>query len=148
MLREDFNTKQVEMESLRKIKEELQQSQNTIKASLESMQSEIAKMAEMTLALSRKKSELEEVRNSMKDGSETTDVDDLVQVVYPVYKQLMVAFAEDAAIDDSIYFLGEALRRGVIDCENFLKNIRNISRKQFFLRLTINKAREKARLDR
>ncbi len=74
-------------------------------------------------------------------------VDDLVLVGYPLFRQLLNAFSEDAATDDYIYYLGEALRQGVIDCDTFLKNARNSSRKQFFLRLTMQKCRAKAGLD-
>ena len=58
----------------------------------------------------------------------------------------MDAYAEEMALADAIYYLGEALRRGILDCETFLKHVRNLSRKQFFLRATMQKAREKAGL--
>ena len=65
----------------------------------------------------------------------------------PLYKQLINAFAEESATEDAIYFLGEALRRGVIDCEVFLKHVRNLSRKQFMLRATMQKCRQVAGLE-
>ncbi len=37
-------------------------------------------------------------------------VDSSVEVSYPLYRQLLDAHVEDAAIEDSIYYLGEALR--------------------------------------
>ena len=40
----------------------------------------------------------------------------------------ILAYAEDAAVEDSLYFLGESLRRDVLDCESFLKHVRNLSR--------------------
>ncbi len=71
-------------------------------------------------------------------------VDAAVEVTYPLYRQLLDAHVEDAAIEDSIYYLGEALRNGVVDCDTFLKNARNISRRQFFLRQTVHKCLKKA----
>ncbi|GFO14981.1 tumor susceptibility gene 101 protein, partial [Plakobranchus ocellatus] len=59
---------------------------------------------------------------------------------------LVDAFAEEQAIEDAIYYLGEALRKNVIELESFLKRVRELSRKQFMLRATIQKCREKAGL--
>jgi ESCRT-I complex subunit TSG101 len=82
----------------------------------------------------------------MSDNDEIP-VDDLVMVGCPLFRQLLNSYSEDAAIDDYIYYMGEALRQGVVDCETFLKNTRNSSRKQFVLRLTMQKCRAKAGLD-
>ena len=49
-----------------------------------------------------------------------------IKIVSYAYKNL--AHAEDAAVEDALYFLGESLRRGVLDCESFLKHVRNLSR--------------------
>lgn len=58
----------------------------------------------------------------------------------------MNAYAEEAAIEDVIYYLGEALRTNVIDLEVFLKHVRQLSRKQFMLRAIMQKCRQKAGL--
>ncbi|XP_061533627.1 tumor susceptibility 101a isoform X3 [Phycodurus eques] len=55
-------------------------------------------------------------------------------------------YAEENAIEDTIFYLGEALRRGVIDLEVFLKHVRLLSRKQFQLRALMQKARKTAGL--
>lgn len=60
--------------------------------------------------------------------------------------RLLNAYAEEAATEDAIYYLGEALRGGVIDLEVFLKHIRQLSRKQFMLRAIMQKCRQKAGL--
>ena len=73
-------------------------------------------------------------------------VDEAIYTVAPLHKQIVDAYAEELALADAIYYLGEALRRGIVDCDSFLKNVRNLSRKQFFLRATMQKAREKAGL--
>ena len=81
-------------------------------------------------------------------GSEdaAVDVDAAVTTSYPLMTQLANAHAEDVAVEDSLYYLGDGLRNGVIDTESFLKAVRNISRKQFFLKLTVSKCRDKGRL--
>ena len=73
-------------------------------------------------------------------------IDQAIYTVAPLHKQIVDAYAEELALGDAIYYLGEALRRGIVDCDAFLKHVRNLSRKQFFLRATIQKAREKAGL--
>ena len=73
-------------------------------------------------------------------------VDEAIYTVAPLHKQIVDAYAEELALTDAIYYLGEALRRGIVDCDVFLKHVRNLSRKQFFLRATMQKAREKAGL--
>jgi len=42
--------------------------------------------------------------------------------------------------------LGEALRKGVIDLEVFLKQVRQLARKQFMNRALMQKCRQKAGL--
>ena len=144
-LQEDFGTKQVELESLKKVREELTASQNLAKGTLSAMEHETVHLGETINTLNHKKSDLEESKGHLQEGQER-DIDEVVNVVYTLYNQLLGAYAEDAAIDDAIYYLGEGLRKGVIDCDVFLKNARNISRKQFFLRLTAIKCRQKAKL--
>lgn len=60
--------------------------------------------------------------------------------------RLINAYAEEAAIEDAIYYMGEALRSGVIDLEVFLKQVRQLARKQFMLRALMQKCRQKAGL--
>lgn len=63
-----------------------------------------------------------------------------------IFFRLLNAYAEEAAMEDAIYYLGEALRSGVIDLETFLKHVRQLSRKQFMLRAIMQKCRQKAGL--
>jgi ESCRT-I complex subunit TSG101 len=60
--------------------------------------------------------------------------------------RLLNAYAEEAATEDAIYYMGEALRSGVIDLEVFMKHVRQLSRKQFMLRALMQKCRQKAGL--
>lgn len=65
---------------------------------------------------------------------------------YLIVNRILNAYAEEAATEDAIYYMGEALRRGVIDLEVFLKQVRSLSRKQFMLRALIQRCRHKAGL--
>lgn len=60
--------------------------------------------------------------------------------------RLLNAYAEEAAIEDTIYYIGEALRNDVLDLEVFLKHVRQLSRRQFILRALMQKCRQKAGL--
>ncbi len=151
LLREEFNTKQVELESLRRVKDELSASQSALGANVEAVKAEIINLNRLSEKLTTKKSELEAASSALKatksSTSDSSHSDDVVYLQYPLYNQLLNAYAEDAAIEDSIYYFGEALRQGAIDCDTFLKASRNISRKQYFLRLTTIKCRAKAGLN-
>jgi len=92
-----------------------------------------------------KQTEMTELIEKLEE-SEEIDVDEAVTASAPLYRQLLSAYAEESATEDALYFLGEALRRGVIDTEVFLKHVRNLSRKQFLLRATMIKCRQKAGL--
>ena len=61
--------------------------------------------------------------------------------------RLLNAYAEEAATEDAIYYLGEGLRRGVIELDVFLKNVRSLSRKQFMLRALMERCRQQAGLN-
>lgn len=107
----------------------------------------------------------------MENQSENNDIDDVIVPTAPLYKQILNLYAEENAIEDTIFYLGEALRRGVIDLEVFLKvgtpktytyilwsfsgvltdsfllqHVRLLSRKQFQLRALMQKARKTAGL--
>lgn len=146
LLRDEFATKQVEIETLNRVKEELQQGENTLRSTLTAMNSELSSLQTSNAKILAKKQELEAAKEAI-NGNDNLSPDDIVQVPFPLYNQLLKAYAEDASDDDAMYYLGEALRRGVIDCDMFLKCVRNISRKQFFLRLTMQKCRKKANLE-
>ena len=78
---------------------------------------------------------------------ENLSIDEAIVPTAPLYRQLFNAFAEENATEDAIYYVGEGLRRGVIDLDVFLKQVRSLSREQFMLRATMQKCRQKAGLD-
>jgi len=86
--------------------------------------------------------EMNSVKEKFDSSGDSVDCNEAVVATAPVFKQLLQAHAEDAAVEDALYFLGESLRRGVLDCESFLKHVRNLSRKQFLLRATMQKCRQ------
>lgn len=79
------------------------------------------------------------LRSSNAGGSES--VDDAIDAASPLHRQILACYAEDCAIDDTIYALGQALRRGSLTLPVYLKLVRQLSRKQFCQRATLQKGR-------
>lgn len=52
--------------------------------------------------------------------------------------------AEEAALEDTIYYLGEAFRGEKMDLDQYLRTVRQQSRKQFLQRAILRKCRQKA----
>ena len=72
----------------------------------------------------------------------------IVMVKNPLHSQILEAVAVDSAIDDAIYTLGSSLHQGNIECEVYLKKVRNLSRKQFLQRAIVQKCKQKTGLER
>lgn len=68
-------------------------------------------------------------------------IDEVVTFADPLSKQEIELSAEDAAIDDCIYFLDKALSREAMSSDTFLRNVRQLSRKQFKARALAEKIR-------
>ncbi|XP_030755968.1 tumor susceptibility gene 101 protein [Sitophilus oryzae] len=160
-IRESLKTA-IEEKLLRKMKEQFMQTQaeiQTLKKTQEELKQGKTKLDSMLVRLEREQKDLEKNITVLKDkeqelgtaierigNQESIDVDDAVTTTAPLYKQLLNAYAEEAALEDAIYYMGEALRRGVIDLDVFLRQVRTLSRKQFMLRALMQKCRQKAGL--
>lgn len=81
-------------------------------------QAEVDKNIEL---LKKKDEELSSALEKMENQSENNDIDEVIIPTAPLYKQILNLYAEENAIEDTIFYLGEALRRGVIDLDVFLK---------------------------
>jgi len=144
-LREEVSGKQAETESLKHVGEELSGGRARLTMMISKLKQETEDIDRNIEILKEKETEISAIRDKLVESGEV-NCDEAVTATAPIYKQLINAFAEESATDDAIYFLGEALRRGVIDCEVFLKHVRNLSRKQFMLRATMQKCRKVAGL--
>lgn len=91
---------------------------------------------------------MEKVLVSCNDSSTKgeTSIDDAIDATTPLHRQIFRCYTQDCAIDDTIYFLGQALKKGIINIQTYLKYVRQLSRKQFVYRATLQKCRLKARL--
>uniref|UniRef100_A0A023FWC1 Putative vacuolar sorting protein/ubiquitin receptor vps23 n=1 Tax=Amblyomma parvum TaxID=251391 RepID=A0A023FWC1_AMBPA len=144
-LKETLSGAQAEMDVLKRTHDELTQGKTKLDDMISRMDREQAELEANLQNLRERNEELKELIRKMENQG-AINVDEAVVTTAPLYKQLVNAFAEENATEDAIYYLGEALRKGVIDLDVFLKHVRELSRKQFLLRALMQKCREKAQL--
>ncbi|XP_016966864.1 tumor susceptibility gene 101 protein [Drosophila biarmipes] len=144
-IQEKVNQYQAEIETLNRTKQELVEGSAKIDAIITRLEREQVDLQKNISVLKDKEQELEKSLETL-ESAEAIDPDEAVTTTAPLYRQLLNAYADEAATEDAIYYLGEGLRGGVIDLETFLKHVRQLSRKQFILRATMQKCRQKAGL--
>lgn len=144
-LKEALSGAQAEMDVLKRTHDELTQGKTKLDDMISRMDREQAELEANLQNLRERNEELKELIRKVENQG-NINVDEAVVTTAPLYKQLVNAFAEENATEDAIYYLGEALRKGVIDLDVFLKHVRELSRKQFLLRALMQKCREKAQL--
>jgi len=81
----------------------------------------------------------------MNDTTGTIDIDAVTEPKDPLQKQLLFLVAEDATIEDALYYLEKKLNSGSLDVDTYLKSVRSLSAEQFLKRATIKKVHEKQR---
>lgn len=136
---------QAEIQTLNRTKQELAEGNSKLVEIMRKLERDDTELKKNIQVLQDKDEELTKTLENL-EKEEEIDVDEAVTTTAPLYKQLINAYAEEAAIEDAIYYMGEALRSGVIDLETFLKQVRNLARKQFMLRALMQKCRQKAGL--
>ncbi|KAG5849255.1 hypothetical protein ANANG_G00108000 [Anguilla anguilla] len=145
-MKEEMDRAQAELDALKRTEEDLKRGHQRLEEMVSRLDQEVAEVDRNIDLLKRKDEELSAALEKMENQSENNDIDDVIVPTAPLYKQILNLYAEENAIEDTIFYLGEALRRGVIDLEVFLKHVRLLSRKQFQLRALMQKARKTAGL--
>ncbi|KAF7702249.1 tumor susceptibility 101a [Silurus meridionalis] len=145
-MKEEMDRAQAELDALKRTEEDLKKGHQKLEEMVSRLDQEVAEVDRNIELLKKKDEELTEALEKMENQSENNDIDDVIVPTAPLYKQILNLYSEENAIEDTIFYLGEALRRGVIDLEVFLKHVRLLSRKQFQLRALMQKARKTAGL--
>ncbi|KAG7550558.1 ESCRT assembly domain [Arabidopsis thaliana x Arabidopsis arenosa] len=70
------------------------------------------------------------------------DVDDAFECSETLSKQMLECTALDLAIEDVVYSMDKSFRDGSLPFDQYLRNVRLLSREQFFHRATAEKVRE------
>lgn len=145
-MKEKVNQIQDEIDGLKTTSNDL----NRGKIQLDEMK---ARMSNEISALNEAKTKLQELDDQLQEfiikydkEGEDINPDEVYGPTQPLFKQLLDAFAEENAIVDAIYYTGEGLRKGVITLDVFLKNVRELSRRQFMLRALMRACRARASL--
>jgi len=137
---------QSEIQALKKTENDLKAGTVKIDSIVDRLEKEVADADSNIIMLEQKNEEFEKELDKLQKKQDDLDVDDVVMATTPVYRQIVSSFAEEQALEDTIYYLGEALHKGVVDVDTFLKHVRAMSRQQFMLRAVIQKARKSAGL--
>ncbi|XP_008310552.1 tumor susceptibility 101a isoform X2 [Cynoglossus semilaevis] len=145
-MKEEMDRAQAELDALKRTEEDLKKGHQKLEEMVSRLDQEVSEVDRNIELLKKKDEELIEALEKMENQSENNDIDDVIVPTAPLYKQILNLYAEENAIEDTIFYLGEALRKGVIDLEVFLKHVRLLSRKQFQLRALMQKARKTAGL--
>lgn len=111
----------------------------------EAMISRFTKVREDVERLTRRRDDLKSWIDAMGDSLHDTDVDVILQYRDIMYHQIAECLAKDHAYTDTLDQVDEAFVKGVIDHETYVKDVRNLSREQFFPR-ALRKKLELARV--
>ncbi|XP_007885599.1 tumor susceptibility 101a [Callorhinchus milii] len=145
-MKEEMGRAQAELDALKRTEEDLKKGHQKLEEMVHQLDKEIADVDHNMEMLRKKDEELSQALEKMENQAESNDIDEVVVPTAPLYRQILNLYAEENAIEDTIFYLGEALRGGVIDLDVFLKHVRLLSRKQFQLRALMQKARKTAGL--
>ncbi|OMP09157.1 hypothetical protein CCACVL1_00184 [Corchorus capsularis] len=74
-------------------------------------------------------------------GKTNVDVDDAFNCADVLSKQMLDCTAADLAIEDVVYSLDKAVQEGAVSFDQYLRNVRSLSREQFFHRAIAAKVR-------
>lgn len=79
------------------------------------------------------------------DKSANIDMDAVTEPKDALSKQLLYLVAEDATIEDTLYYLEKKLIKGDLKLDAYLKTVRTLATEQFVKRATIKKIHERQR---
>jgi len=130
---------------------ELQRMETNLQRSKHEIETEEKAIEQQTNDFKNLKGELETANATIEtwlDENKDSPPIDLLTTVEPQNvwsKQLIQAVAQDSAIDDTLYCLDRALGEDAINFKNYLKQVRKLTREQFFKRALTQKILEKQR---
>jgi len=145
-LAHEVESKHVEMDSLMVINSELEEGRLRLPAILDSLAVETAKTDSFCRSLRSDIAATVDVLAGIPEVKSELNPDVDVSPATRLHRQIAECHAQELATGDAIYWLGEALKKGRIGCDDYLKSVRDLSRKQFYLHLVIQEARTKAGL--
>lgn len=118
-----------EEEVLKNTHEELIQGKAKLERFMADMENDCRELDSNLAVLREKNEQLKQALEQMSDTENGgVDIDNAVTTTAPLYQQLVNAYADESAVEDAIYYIGEGLRKEVIDLDTFLKVRRSLVR--------------------
>ncbi|XP_022139294.1 protein ELC-like [Momordica charantia] len=135
-------TREAEVEGLFSAQGVLRQREEELNKGLKEMQDEKESL-EQQLQMVLMNSDVLEAWVRENEGRNRSDfeADDAFECVDVLSKQMLECTASDLAIEDAIYSLDKAVQDGAVQFDQYLRNVRLLSREQFFHRATAAKVR-------
>lgn len=136
--------REVEMEGLFSAQAVLRRREEELNQGLKGMQEEKERLEQQLQVVLMNTDILD---SWVKENKEKTknlgnvDVDNAFNCSDVLSKQMMDSTAADLAIEDAVYALDKAVQEGAVPFDQYLRNIRLLSREQFFQRATGAKVR-------
>lgn len=136
-------TREAEMEGLFNLQAVLRQREEQVNKGLKEMQEEKEGLEQQLQMILMNTDVLEGwLRdNQGKKMGNVENIDDAFECVDVLSKQMLDCTAADLAIEDTVYSLDKSVQMGAIPFDQYLRNVRALSREQFFHRATASKVR-------
>lgn len=144
-LREASQQTKVQAQNYQRDQQRLNIAEEKLEKQLKLYQTTRETLEEKTKTVDEKTLEIEEWLQEAEaakqaNGAEAEkSVDDLVQPLSKVHKQMLDLSAENASLTDALYFLDRCLYMGNIGCEAHLKHVRRLAKRQFLARAHLMK---------
>lgn len=145
-LRRRMDDRYLEAEILRGTGKQLQEGRDKLERMVKDLSDEKVNLERSTELCRQECKDLEDEISRAKEIENEPDIDSSIVPPTPLYRQIVDSFVKDLAMEDTIYYLAEALRKEKMDVDQFLKSVRQIARKQFKGRALLNKCRLRAGL--
>ncbi|KAF9928755.1 hypothetical protein FBU30_002122 [Linnemannia zychae] len=137
----EFNTASSrEMDSLVNVNKQLNDAENRTKAELQSLRDLATKIRHNIDTLNRCIEQLDAKIEQIRTWPEEP-VDEIICGSSVVHNQLFELVAEEIAIEDTIYYLDQALSQDKVELNAYMKHVRNLSREQFMKKALIKKVK-------
>ncbi|KAG0005294.1 hypothetical protein BGZ65_011486 [Modicella reniformis] len=137
----EFNTaSSKEMHNLVAVNKQLNDTETKTKAELQSLKDLNTKIQHNIVTLTQSIEQLNTKIGQIRTWPETP-VDEIICGSSVVHNQLFELVAEEIAIEDTIYYLGKALRQDKVGLNAYMKHLRNLSREQFMKKSLIKKVK-------
>jgi ESCRT-I complex subunit TSG101 len=132
-LQDDLSLKTLLMDDLLANQQQLESHSRAIQDRLSSLTTEVQQLDQSNAMLTKKNDEMQKWL-AQNEQREVVEVDKLCYVKDTWSKQLLENVSLDAALEDAYYLLDRALADDRMDLQMYTKQIRNLSRKQFYAR--------------